>query len=42
VVNPRATSRASKTTPQTVSTKPSPLTTPFETGLGEFLYREGI
>ncbi|MDR0352198.1 MAG: Rrf2 family transcriptional regulator [Opitutaceae bacterium] len=24
------------------SEKPSPLTTPFETGLGEFLYREGI
>ena len=42
VVNPRATSRAGKPAAKTIQAKPSPLTTPFETGLGEFLYREGI
>ena len=42
VVNPRATSRASKPAAKSPQAKPSPLTTPFETGLGEFLYREGI
>ena len=42
VSNPRATSRASKPAARTAQPKPSPLTTPFETGLGEFLYREGI
>jgi Rrf2 family protein len=43
VMNPRATSRAGKPISKTIATsKPSPLTTPFETGLGEFLYREGI
>lgn len=42
VANPRATARAAKPLATDKTTKPSPLTTPFETGLGEFLYREGI
>lgn len=42
VTNPRATSRVGKVTSADKQKKPSPLTTPFETGLGEFLYREGI
>jgi Rrf2 family protein len=47
VVNPRTASVRSnqqrgvaKVSP--AAKKPSPLTTPFETGLGEFLYRDGI
>jgi len=42
VANPRATSHAGKVSSKVIPAKPSPLTTPFETGLGEFLYREGI
>jgi hypothetical protein len=42
VSNPRAASRASKPAGRTAQPKPSSQTTPFETGLGEFLYREGI
>jgi Rrf2 family protein len=42
VVNPRAVRSGAKAKAEPVPKKPSPLTTPFETGLGEFLYREGI
>jgi len=41
VINPRMRS-ATKNKIEAEPKKPSPLTTPFETGLGEFLYREGI
>jgi len=41
VINPRMRA-AAKNKVETEPKKPSPLTTPFETGLGEFLYREGI
>jgi len=41
VVNPRTVKNLIKKT-TTEPKKPSPLGTPFETGLGEFLYREGI
>jgi Rrf2 family protein len=43
IVNPRAVARANKTISKTTaSAKIPPLTPPIETGLGEFLYREGI
>jgi hypothetical protein len=42
VVNPRATPRASKPASRSKPAKTSVLTPPLETGLGEFLYREGI
>lgn len=42
VSNPRARGGAAKVKSEQTPKKPSPLTTPFETGLGEFLYREGI
>lgn len=44
VANPRAGKRNGKikTGTEKILARPSPLTTPFENGLGEFLYREGI
>jgi len=41
VINPRMRA-VQKNKTELEPKKPSPLTTPFETGLGEFLYREGI
>jgi hypothetical protein len=41
--NPRAArAAAAKVKSEQTPKKTSPVATPFETGLGEFLYREGI